>query len=379
MTRATKIRIWATVHGLSVALLYPLNAIYLRWLAPKPHPNSVLHVSYMVHVPHHTVELLRRHGMKADYLALGGSSVWSTCDYRFDRSRWPFVAALQETLWLWRVLARYEAIHSHFALSLSRSGWEMRWLRRLGRRIVVHYRGCEARDREANMRLHPDLNICSDCDYMPRICQLPEVAARRRWAEAFGDVFLVTTPDLLDFVPNAVHLPFLHPLVDTLAAIKVEPRLVEGPVRIVHATNHPGIEATSRIRAVVDRLRDRGFAVELEVLHGASHDEVLRAFAAADVTIGKLKMGYYANAQIESLALGVPAVTWVRDAFRTPELDEAFVFADPDELEEVLAGLLSDPDRLARLRGQARARVAALHDNDAVARRLIDLYREGRP
>ena len=79
------------------------------------------------------------------------------------------------------VVARYEIVHAHFMVTLTRSGWEWPLLKRMGRRLVVHYRGCEIRDRALNQRLHPEVNICQECDYRPRLCEAPINVQRRRW------------------------------------------------------------------------------------------------------------------------------------------------------------------------------------------------------
>ena len=65
--------------------------------------------------------------------------------------------------------SRYEVIHLHFMTTLTRSGWELEWLKRMGRKVVVHWRGCEIRNRERNMTLHPEFNLCEGCEYNPRL------------------------------------------------------------------------------------------------------------------------------------------------------------------------------------------------------------------
>ena len=126
-----------------------------------------------------------------------------------------------------------------------------------------------------------------------------------------------------------------------------EPR----PFRIVHATNHPGIEGTRHIVAAVESLKKKGYDIELRLLSGVTQERVLAEMADADLTVGKMKMGYYANAQVESLALGVPAVTCVRPEFLTPELVESgSIFATIDTLE---ATLEEEPVQPAGAGGQA--------------------------
>jgi glycosyltransferase involved in cell wall biosynthesis len=361
---------WRLAYRLVLAALWPLNMILSVVLRGRVHPNSVLHVSYMVHIPYYTTRLLRAAGMKADYLSIGASPLWSKADFQKIDARDPIARAIQEFMLLWRVVARYEILHLHFMISPSLDGWELPILKRMGRRIVIHYRGCEIRDREKNMRLHPKVNICQRCDYNATICTSELNRGRRERSRRYGDAFLATTPDLLDFVPQAEHVPFYAP--DVEPAPRAAPG---GPFRIVHVTGHPGIEGTDEIRGVIERLRAKGYDIDFRFLSGVTHDEVLEAYRGANLAIGKMKMGYYANAQIESMTLGVPTVTYVRPEFMTDELRRSgFIFADLASLERVLERYLSDPAALAKKRALARVSVLRMHDGALVARKLIAVY-----
>jgi glycosyltransferase involved in cell wall biosynthesis len=356
-----------------LAALAPLNRVMERYFAPTPYPNSVLHVSYMVHIPYHMVRHLRRAGMRADYLAIGRSTHWDLADHVFVPSPHPLLRVLQEFRMFWRVVARYETVHAHFMYTLTREGWELPILKRLGRKLVVHFRGCEARDGERNVALHPDVNICQECDHKPPICGLSQSARRRELARLYADRILVTTPDMLDFNADASHFPFFAP--ENLPQPHVTRRGEARAFKIVHVTNQPGIEGTRHIERAVARLRDKGFPVRFVWLHDRRHEEVLAELASADLAIGKMKMGYYANAQIESMAMGVPTVTYVRDEFMTDALrDSGFIFASLESLESVLEHYLTNPGELAAKRAKARASILALHDNKALTRRLVDSY-----
>lgn len=361
----------ALVYPSCLALLWPFNQLLSRLLARRFEPGSVLHVSYMGHIPYQAVRTLREHGVRADYLAVGHSPVWSLADFQIASTGFPLLTPFREFLLVWRIVARYQILHLHFMVTPTRSGWELPLLKRMGRKIVVHYRGCEIRDREPNMARHPLVNICQECDYDPWPCKAPYNVARRALAAAYADAQLVTTPDLKEFAPGAEHMPFFAP------ASIAPSRPVEGDheFRVVHATNHPGIEGTRHIQAAIERLRARGFKIRLDYFHGARHQDVMAALASADLAIGKMKMGYYANAQIESMAAGVPTITYVRPELMTPELEQSgLIFATLDTLESVLEHYLSHPAELAAQRARARPGILAIHDNARVSERYIKVY-----
>lgn len=356
------------------AIRPPINLVLAALLRRRVWPNSVLHISYMVHIPYYTVQHLRRQEMQADYLAIGSSPYWDRCDYRYIPARWPLLRELREMSTFWRIVARYEVVHTHFMYTLSADGWELPVLKRLGRRLVVHFRGCEARDRARNMALHPAVNICQNCDHDPYICGTPSALRRRALARSFADAILVTTPDMRDFMPEALHFPFFAPEV---APTLDSARPAGHDFTIVHITNQPGIEGTRAIQQVIERLRARGRRIRFQWLHGLTHDQVLAALGQADLAIGKMKMGYYANAQIESMAFGVPTITYVRDEFMTDELRRSgFIFTTLDRLEATIEHYLDHPEALAEKRRIARQSILRLHDNDRLARRLVGLYRD---
>jgi len=368
-------RLWA--WGL-LAALKPVNYLLSIRRRHVKYENSVLHISFMVHIPYYATRLLRRLGMKADFLAMEGNTrIWDKADYVFVPRGVPAVQVWQEFLFFWKVVARYEVIHCHFGVHQTSRGWEYRVLKRMGRKIVIHFRGCEVRDRRLNMRLHPEENMCQACDYHGSICTDPVRSRRKRLGERFGDLILVTTPDMKDFLPNAVCFPLFLPEIREEEFATGEKKWPEREeFRVVHVTGHPGIEGTDEIRRAIDRLRAKGYPVTFRFLHLMDHDQVLREIAGADLTIGKMKMGHYANVQIESMLLGVPAVTHVRREFMTPELERSgFIFTTLAELETTLEHYLSHPKELEKKRRIARSSILELHDNERLGRRMMALYR----
>lgn len=350
-----------------------LNFLLVRIMKDRVIPDSVLHISHKVHIPYYMTRILRRHGIHADYLALGDdNSTWDLFDFQFPRTaRIPF--RIEEFIFFWRVAAKYEVIHSHFGLTLSANGWELPLLKKMGRKIIVHYRGCEARDQARNMELHPESNICQECDYNGLLCRA--AVKRVALAQKFGDEFLVTTPDLRDFMPDAIHIPFFLPEVDYEKYKAVERPLTGRPFKIVHATNHPGIEGTRHIQAAIEALKAKGYDIEFVFLKGVEPERILREIQTADLTVGKMKMGYYANAQIESMFLGVPAVTYVRPEFMTRELEESgFIFCGLPELESTLEYCINHPAELAKKRAIARKSILGIHNEDSLVQELLDNY-----
>jgi hypothetical protein len=157
--RKVYVAFWTLMAGIINrfdCLYLPLvNSILVRIFWRPKKKDSVLHISYKVHVPYQLTRTLRQWGIQADYLAIGAGRHWVECDYQFPPTTMKRPPnRLDELYFFWRLVAHYEIIHSHFALVLSHSGWEFEVLKKLGRKIIVHFRGCEARDPILNMELH---------------------------------------------------------------------------------------------------------------------------------------------------------------------------------------------------------------------------------
>jgi hypothetical protein len=360
-----------------LAILQPLNWLLSRCFRNRRRTGSVLHISEPVHIASYTVDLLRAHGIDAAYAAIGTNTHWTHYDFRLHPSGVPAIRVLQEFIFVWRIVAQFETIHCHFGITGTANGWELPYLKSMGRRIIYHFRGCEARDRTVNMARHPEMNICQDCDYSPTICESSTSKLRRRLASQYADHVLVTTPDMRDFLPEAEHFPFFAPMTAIPVGSRGRKRWPDRPVlKIVHATNHPGIEGTARIRAIVERLIAKGRPVELLVLSSLSHQQVMDELADADLSIGKMKMGYYANAQIEAMCLGVPTITYVRDDLLTEDLAASgLIFSHLDDLEATIEHFMDHPEALASVATQAKENICRIHDNAVLVERLKALYR----
>ena len=146
-------------------------------------------------------------------------------------------------------------------------------------------------------------------------------------------------------------------------------------MKVFHWTSHPGIEGTAIIKKVIKSLQRKGYLIELTFLKNISYDRVKRELAKADLTIGKMKMGYYANSQIEAMAAGVPTITWVRPEFMTHELaNSGFILSHINDLEKTLEYYLQNPKMLALKKGKARSSIKMLHNNEDIVKKYKQIY-----
>lgn len=357
---------------LEVFIIFPI--VTLRLLVTKNVKNrDVLHISYPVHIAKNTVEILRENGVNVDYLAIG-KRLEVNSDFQFQPSKNPALRVFQEISYFFGVLVKYKNIHSHFFLTPSVLGWEFFFLKRLGTNIVTHSRGCNSRDWRLNYKINskPEHNICFNCDYDRTACDSRIIKVKKERGIKYSSKRIVTTPDLMDFVPGSMHMPFFSPLerVESNKAFKAGDLL-----RVTHVTNHPGIEGTEVIKEIIDEINREKIRIELVCLKNVSQNEYFNSLKKSHISIGKMKMGYYANAQIESLSFQVPVITFVRDSFMNSSLeDTAFFLTDLSGLKQTLLDILKSPEVLTKKKKLCFDTISKLHGNKKLAEEYKKLY-----
>jgi glycosyltransferase involved in cell wall biosynthesis len=153
---------------------------------------------------------------------------------------------------------------------------------------------------------------------------------------------------------------------------------------VAHAPSKRAVKGTDAVLAAVDALRARGAPIELDLIEGLPNREARLRYAAADVVIDQLRVGWYGMLAIESMALGKPVVVHL-DEQAAAETEEAFglelplVRADEHSLEVVLAGLIEKRAELPELGLRSREYVERVHAYDAVARRVLEIYERVMP
>jgi hypothetical protein len=353
---------------------------FVIWAVPRPRPpvRSVVHVSLISHKQYMLSRLARNHGLKGTFLAINtypDAHLKIGFDYEVPMNMDPFRRFLRASWYLWTVLAFHDVIHYHFNGFLFDDGTDLRVLQRMGKVVIAHYRGCDLRCRSINMAKNPVLNVCQECSYPVGSCDTDYQRGKIAISRAYSDIRFVTTPDLLDFTDDAEHLPFIAPYAIDFSAIQPAPRK-PGVFRVVTSSNHPALDGVRFVRDAVDRLAAEGVSIELIEIFRQPFYEALSLYKSADLYCGKLRMGYYNNANIESLMLGVPNMCYIRDEFLDRIPDSPIIVARPDDVYQKLREWVAKPEELQRLGAQGPEFVRRHHQSDQLMVRMIGRYNE---
>jgi glycosyltransferase involved in cell wall biosynthesis len=254
-------------------------------------------------------------------------------------------------------LRRFDVFHFHAGLTLAPRRVTLPALRSARKGIVFQSWGSDLRGRSASevgyLRSAGAVIVGS---YLTR-----RLAPRGPWPE-------------YDVVPPAIVLHDWEPAPTPPGEV----------LRVAHAPSKRAVKGTDAVLAAVESLRARGAPVELDLIEGVPNREARLRYAAADVVVDQLRVGWYGMFAIESMALAKPVVVHLDDE-AVAETEEALglsipvVRADQNTLEGVLAGLIEVRAELPELGRRSREYVERVHAHTAVARRVREIYERIMP
>lgn len=361
--------------------LAPLYRFAGRFRRKHRNPR-VLYFSIISHKPFMLTRLLQNRGIEARYLALNTDLGYLRVGKRgYDYGIPSTLKGIRRQIvlfwYLLFVLPRFDILHIHFNTLLFFDGFELRFLKAIGRKIIFHFRGCDMRSRSRNNRLFPGTNVCGKCDYPDGSCDSSAQNLRLELARKYGDHYFATTPDLAALWGNAEWLPFIVPP-QLIAPAPVSREESSGPFRVVTSSNHDALDGTEYIREAILRLRQEGESIDLVEVHGMPYEDALEAYSRADVYVGKLRLGYYNNANIETMVMEIPNLSYIRPEFT--ELaggkDCPIINTSPEEVYRNLRWALEHRSELPEIGRKSRSYILERHDPDILMGRLIQCYRE---
>jgi hypothetical protein len=298
-----------------------------------------------------------------------------------------------------RLAPQFDVFHFHFGTSFE---WlplpfdlpylrmlDVPKLKRMGKTVVLHFHGCEVRNRALMRARHPGAATCAECD---PFCKPVEQRFFLERARRYADRVFYSTLDLGESVPGGVQLPLAldarlwEAAGDAFAtvapgaagaAVAAAPRDgVHGPVVIAHAPTQRLIKGTRHVERVVAELQATFPRLELRMIERVPWAEMPRALAACDLVVDQLFMGWYGLLAIEGMSVGKPVVCALRPEFAATAPDCPIVSAGPTTLAAALAPLVANPSLRADLGRRGRAYARAHHDLTVVARTLKSHYEE---
>lgn len=241
---------------------------------------------------------------------------------------------------------------------------EVAQLRGRGIRVGLICHGSDVRSPRAHVARHADVTLSDWGDGIDRLERAAETGARI--LKRFDGPVFVSTPDLLDDVPEGVWLPVVvDPERWTRAARE---NSSEDQVSVIHVPSNAQMKGTQHIDLVCARLHEDS-TIRYRSLRGVAPAEMPGHVLDADIVVDQLLIGSYGVAACEAMAAGRVVVGNVPSRIRERVLTVTglalpIVQAEKATLESVLRRLAADNEERQTAGDAGRRFVDIVHSGD---------------
>ncbi len=294
---------------------------------------------------------------------------------------------LRVLTFLARAIRRYDVFHFNWGMSiLDHRSWNINYLelpllKRLNKRIVITFQGCDARIKTESRRRF-QTSACAECDVAWCSERLDRIRQRRaRKVLRHADQIFALNPDLLHFLPGGEFLPYasVNPAEWMEGGGSRATLSAAGPIRILHMPTNRSIKGTHYVERAYGRLKAWGFPVKLVLVEGVPHAAVEELIRQADLVVDQVLVGWYGAFAVEAMALKKPVLCYLREE----DVKQFVPFGDripivrttKETLADDLARLLKDVASWEQIGEAGRCFVEKWHDPIRIARRTIAAYR----
>ena len=236
-------------------------------------------------------------------------------------------------------------------------------LKKTGVRVALLAHGTEVRDPAAHRERHEFSHYREHPDDALVQRLIVSTARNRRIAEQSGLPVFVTTPDLLDDLPDAVWAPLV---VDVDLWQSDRPVMERARPVVLHAPSARWTKGTERILPTLTEMDERGL-IELRLVEGLRWDEMRAMVRDADVVLEQFAVGAYGTLAVESMAAGRPVLAYLGESGTAAGLETPIINATPATVRTALEELLDDRDRAARIGAASAEYARKFHDGTMTA------------
>ena len=316
-------------------------------------------------------EAVRAYGHDAEVWSFGPPALGFGADRVFDKDR-----LLTHPDYRWSMfdeaVRRFDLFHFIYGRSLLDPVdpvlpplWDLPVLKFLGKRVIMHFRGSDVRLASMHRQREPDSYFNDALDPIDEEAIRTRVSVARRHCDAL----LVSTPGLIDYVPDALLVG--HAL-DPVAWSRTRTTETDVPL-VVHIPTNPHIKGTPAIEAALEPLARTG-TIRYRRLEGLNRSELRSALWEADMVVDSLRIGDHGLISTEAMAAGCIALAHIHPRNRERIPGVPVVEVEAGTLGTVVGGLAANPERRSELRKAGLAWVSARHSHQAIGALLDSLY-----
>lgn len=344
----------------------------------------------MASMPSQTAEALNRiEGVNAKcvtierhkYQSLGPHTIYMTFSVSKRKPLkwlWHLLTLLKKKKKLYRLIEWADVVHYHWD-SIFPDNKDLKWAAKSGMPIFVEWVGSEIRIPDVCKKINPYYAKAFDSESgneFHNSSRNRSLTTQKKFSDV-GAIPLII-PEMNLYVQKEI-FPITYPseMRINLAQLKpVFPSVNNKRPLIIHSPSVKALKGTNFIIPVVEELK-KDYDFEFVLLHDMSREEVLGIMQKADIFLDQIILGSYGMATMEAMSFGKPVMCYImQEVFEAGLSTECpIVNTNPDNLQEVLRMLITNPQLRHDIGIKSRAFAEKFHDIDKVSSYLLKIYK----
>lgn len=263
----------------------------------------------------------------------------------------------------------FNVFHFHFGESLMPQNFDLPALKEIDKKMVMNFWGSDVRLKDLAKLKNPfytdEIHLGND----------QEKIIKMKLISRYIDVAVVADHELYEYVsPFFNRTEIIRQAMDLEELKPCYPDNEKKKPIIAHAPNRMNVKGTKYVENAIKSLASK-YDFQYLRLSGSRHENTIKLLSQADIVIDQLLLGSYGILSIESMALGKPVITYIReDLIEKYPKNLPIVVANIDNIVEVLEKLLKDGNLRNEIGHKSRKYVEQYHDKTKIAEDLVKLY-----
>jgi len=268
-----------------------------------------------------------------------------------------------------KLIFQYDVFFFLFGQSFFPRNLDIYLLKLLGKKVVVFFCGCDIRCREEVLKEDWLYSVCQDCN---NECNSKAKRKLARFWEKHADL-IFSHPEQSQLLTKPYVLTRLPFDLDYWKPFKSDIPKGLNKILIAHAPTDRRLKGTNYLLEAVNRLRNKGYNIELILLEGLSIQEVRKWLNASDIVVDQLTLGWHGKLSTEAMALGKPTISYINEQIQsqmTYSHNLPIVNSNPSRIYQDLKSLLDNEELRRELGLKSRAYMESTHSMEVVGAEL---------
>ncbi len=274
---------------------------------------------------------------------------------------------------------KFDIFHFYYGKTLLPNQIDLYFYKLLGKKVIMEYLGNDIQLYGVSKEKYKFTNVTHMMTEDEGLIADQNILKRFSHEKKYIDKTYVCAPLYSEFAENSEVIPL---------AIDINqfnytplPPLVDNTIKIMHAPTHRGFKGTSFIIEAIEKLKLEGFQIELDLVEGVTHQELINRYKNCHLFIDQILGGWYGTATIEAMAIGRPTMVFLREEYFDYinwGKEIPIINVNPDTFYNGLKQLLiNNPfEQLNVLGVKSRNFIETFHDADLVTQKLIKDYQK---